>query len=44
VGGAVGFHFFALLLPSNDDIVGILTSVDDGAEVACGAVVRVATP
>jgi hypothetical protein len=23
VGGAVGFHFFALLLPSNDDTAGV---------------------
>jgi hypothetical protein len=44
VGGAVGFHFFALLLPSNDDIVGVPGSVDDSAEVAGGGVVEVATP
>jgi hypothetical protein len=30
VGGAVGFHFFTLLLPGNDDIVGVPASVDDG--------------
>jgi hypothetical protein len=37
-------HFFALLLPGNDDIAGILASVNDGAEVACGGVVEVAAP
>jgi hypothetical protein len=44
VGGAVGFHFFALLLPCNDEIVGVLASFDDGAKVACGGVVEVAAP
>jgi hypothetical protein len=44
VGGAVGFHFFTLLLPRNDDIAGIPTSVDDSAEVARGGVVEVAAP
>jgi hypothetical protein len=39
VGGAVGFHFFTLLLPSNDDIAGVPPSVDDGAKVARGGVV-----
>jgi hypothetical protein len=43
VGGAVGFHFFALLLPGNDDITGVLASVDDSAEVR-GGVVQVAAP
>jgi hypothetical protein len=36
VGGAVGFHFFALLLPGNDDIAGVPASVDDSAEVVRG--------
>jgi hypothetical protein len=44
VGGAVGFHFFALLLPGNDDITGVSASVDDGMKVACGRVVEVAAP
>jgi hypothetical protein len=43
-GGAIGFHFFVLLLPGNDDIVGIPVSVDDGAKVAREGVVEVATP
>ncbi|RLM64679.1 hypothetical protein C2845_PM16G02110 [Panicum miliaceum] len=43
-GGAVGFHFFALLLPGNDDIAGVPTSVDDGAKVARGGVMEVAAP
>jgi hypothetical protein len=30
VGGAIGFHFFTLLLPGNDDVAGIPSSVDDG--------------
>jgi hypothetical protein len=40
-GGAVGFHFFTLLLPGNDDIAGIPASVDDGVKVARGGVVKV---
>jgi hypothetical protein len=44
VGGAVGFHFFALLLPSNNDIGGVSASVDDSAEVASGGVIEVAAP
>jgi hypothetical protein len=44
VGGAIGFHFFALLLPGNDDIMGVLASVDDGAKVTRGGVVEVAAP
>jgi hypothetical protein len=44
VGGVVGFHFFTLLLSSNVDIAGIPASVDDGAKVACGGVVEVASP
>jgi hypothetical protein len=44
VGGAVGFHFFVLLLPSNDDFAGVPASVVDGAKVACGGVVEVASP
>jgi hypothetical protein len=42
MGGAVGFHFFALLLPDNDCIAGVPTSVDDSADVARGGVVEVA--
>jgi hypothetical protein len=41
VGGAMGFHFFALLLPGNDDIAGVSTSVDDGSKVTHGEVVEV---
>jgi hypothetical protein len=41
---AVGFCFFALLLPGNDDIAGVPASVDDGAKVARGGVVQVAAP
>ncbi|RLM84726.1 hypothetical protein C2845_PM04G11550 [Panicum miliaceum] len=44
VGWAVGFRFFTLLLPSNDDIAGVPTSVDDGAKVARGGVTEVAAP
>jgi hypothetical protein len=41
VGGAVGFHFFALLLPGNDDIAGVPTSIDDGVmEVAAPLLVH----
>jgi hypothetical protein len=43
-GGALGFHFFALWLPGNDDIVGVPTSIDDSTKVACGGVVEVTTP
>jgi hypothetical protein len=42
--GAVGFHFFMLLLRGNDDIAGVPTKIDDGMNVACGGVVEVATP
>jgi hypothetical protein len=42
VGGAVGLHLIALLLPGNDDVVGVPADIDDNAEVACGAVVEVA--
>jgi hypothetical protein len=41
VGGAVGLHLVALLLPSDDDFVGVPAGVDDSAEVACGAVIEV---
>jgi hypothetical protein len=44
VGGAVGCHFFALLLPSNDDIAGVPASVDDGTKVTRGGVMEVAAP
>jgi hypothetical protein len=43
-GGVVGFHFFALLLPSNYDIAGITASVDDGTKVARGGVLEVTAP
>jgi hypothetical protein len=43
-GGVVGFHFFTLLPPGNDDIVGIPASVDDSSKVARGVVVEVTTP
>jgi hypothetical protein len=42
VGRAVGLHHIVLLLPGDDDVVGVLAGVDDSAEVACGAVVEVA--
>jgi hypothetical protein len=44
VGGAVGFDLFVLLPPGNDDVAGVLANVDDGAEVARGAVEEVALP
>jgi hypothetical protein len=44
VGGAVGFHFFMLLLPGNDDIAGVPASIDDSAEVTHEGVVEVAAP
>jgi hypothetical protein len=44
VGGAIGFHFFALPLPGNGDIASVPTNVDDGAKVARGGVVEVAAP
>jgi hypothetical protein len=44
VGGAVGFHFFMLLLPGNDDVAGVPADVDDSAEIACWGVVQVAAP
>jgi hypothetical protein len=43
-GGAVGFHFFALLPPGSDDIAGVLASIDDGTKVAHGGVVEVTAP
>jgi hypothetical protein len=42
--GAVGFHFFMLLLPGNDDIAGVPASVVDGRKVARGGVVEVTAP
>jgi hypothetical protein len=42
MGGAVGFHFFALLLPANDDIASVPANIDDGVKVARGGVVEVA--
>jgi hypothetical protein len=44
VGGAVGFHFFMLLLLGNDDIVSVPASVDDSPEIARGGVIEVAFP
>jgi hypothetical protein len=44
VGGAVGFHFFTLLLRGNDDIAGVPASIDDGAKVARGGVMEVSAP
>jgi hypothetical protein len=44
MGGAVGFHVFAFLLPGNDDIAGVPANVDDGAKVVRGGVVEVASP
>jgi threonine/homoserine/homoserine lactone efflux protein len=43
-GGAVGFHFYVLLPPGNDDIAGVPTSMDDGMKVARGVVVEITTP
>jgi hypothetical protein len=40
-GGAVGFHFFTLLLLDNDDIAGVPASVDDGSKITRGEVVEV---
>jgi hypothetical protein len=40
----VGYHFFALLLPSNDDMAGIPANVEDSAEIAHGGVVEIAAP
>jgi hypothetical protein len=42
VGGVVGLHLIAFLLPSKDDVAGVPGVVDDSAEVARGAVVEVA--
>jgi hypothetical protein len=44
VGGVVGFRFFTLLLFGNDDIAGIMASVDDSVKVARGGVMEVAAP
>jgi hypothetical protein len=44
VGGSVGFHFYALLLPGNDNIVDIPANTGDSAEVTHGGVIEVATP
>jgi hypothetical protein len=44
VGGAVGFHFFTLLPPGNDNITGVRASVDGGMKVARGGVLEVAAP
>jgi hypothetical protein len=44
MGGAVGFHFFTLLLPGNDDIASVPSSIDDGTKVTRGEVVEVPAP
>jgi hypothetical protein len=44
VGGAIGRHLIALLLPGDDDVAGVLANVDDGAKVGHGGVVEVAAP
>jgi hypothetical protein len=33
VGGAIGLHLVALLLPGDDDVAGVPAGVDDSAEV-----------
>jgi hypothetical protein len=38
---AVGFHFFTLLPPGNNDIAGVPASVDDGSTITRGEVVEV---
>jgi hypothetical protein len=43
VGGAIGLNLVALMLLGDDDVAGVPAGVDDSAEVACGAVVEVAT-
>jgi hypothetical protein len=43
VGGAIGLHLVALLLPDDDDVAGVPAGVDDSAEVTRG-VVEVALP
>jgi hypothetical protein len=43
VGGAIGLHLVAFLLPDNDDVADVPASVDDSAEVTRG-VVEVALP
>jgi hypothetical protein len=44
VGGAIGLHLIALLLPGDDDVAGVPAGVDDSVEVALGGVLEVATP
>jgi hypothetical protein len=44
MGGAVGFHFFTLLLPGNDDIASVPANIDDGAKITRGGVAEVASP
>jgi hypothetical protein len=41
VGGAVGLHFNAFLLPGDDDATSVSTSVDDIAEIDRGEVIEV---
>jgi hypothetical protein len=43
-GGAIGFHFFAFVLPGSDDIAGVPASVDDGTKITHGGVVEVTAP
>jgi hypothetical protein len=44
MGGVVGFHFFTLLLPGNDDNASVPANVADGAKVTRGGIVEVASP
>jgi hypothetical protein len=44
VGGAIGLHLVMLLLPSDDDVAGVLAGVDESAEYTHRGVVEVALP
>jgi hypothetical protein len=44
VGGAIGLHLVALLLPGDDDVAGVPVGVDGSAEVTRRGVVVVALP
>lgn len=41
MGGVVGFDFFALLSPSDDDIASIPANVDDCLKIASGRIMEV---
>lgn len=43
VGGAVAFFCNALLLPGDDDVMGVTAGIDDIAEIGCGEVVEVSS-